>query len=403
MVRHYSPKSFFRNMPNALLARYFRTHRLLRDFDFTRMRERNPEPLFAEWVKLPADRRDSMDAEFQEIFALSCAKGTQAIIDEASYWIVTVEKRPLQPFIDWLSSLKNHYERAFQTFLRHRKYWKGAVNFFHADTLSYWRKRKNLPKVPAQTDNASLKQLASMISNYFHNTEGKGKNCLVEPFRRGDLDYFFAYPEDYSQRSIEWVGGQFKFRPHNPAFEIIFVYSEKEGTLDLHYQGDRKAVEPLQANFAEAILKQEELPADPTDTRVYDLDPLKHRDFAMQYEPGSGIEDVRITRMRLSSRIKQGDRIILEGDYKSNPDAVYDLLDGVSKGLPVHLYNVTRVEFAATVIVAADKPPKEIKFHVTHPNSCSLKYDEVDLLLRHMLERSGIELKEPTAVKDSNE
>ena len=71
-------------------------------------------------------------------------------------------------------------------------------------------------------------------------TEGRGKNCVVEPFRRGELDYFFAYPEDYSQQSIEWVNGEFDRRPHNPAFEVIYVYSQKEGSLDLNFRGSYK-------------------------------------------------------------------------------------------------------------------------------------------------------------------
>jgi hypothetical protein len=33
---------------------------------------------------------------------------------------------------------------------------------------------------------------------------------------------------------------------------------------------------------------------------------------------------------------------------------------------------------------------------ITHPNSCSLKYDDVDLKLRDMLADSGIEPREPT-------
>ena len=33
---------------------------------------------------------------------------------------------------------------------------------------------------------------------------------------------------------------------------------------------------------------------------------------------------------------------------------------------------------------------------ITHPNSCSLKYDDVDLKLREMLVASGIEPREPT-------
>jgi len=31
-------------------------------------------------------------------------------------------------------------------YLDHNACWKSATRFYHADTLSYWRKRKNLPK-----------------------------------------------------------------------------------------------------------------------------------------------------------------------------------------------------------------------------------------------------------------
>ena len=120
----------------------------------------------------------------------------------------------------------------------------------------------------------AFSNLPILIRNYFHHTEGRGKNCVVEPFRRGELDYFFAYPEDYSQQSIEWVNGEFGRRPHNPAFEVIYVYSQKEGSLDLNFRGSNKAIEPLQGMFAQAILKLDELPPDPKDERVYDLNPL---------------------------------------------------------------------------------------------------------------------------------
>ncbi|MEA3278356.1 MAG: hypothetical protein U9Q81_24295 [Pseudomonadota bacterium] len=402
MARHYNTKKFFRQSPNALLARYFKRHRVLRDFDFTKLKEGNPDPLFAAWLGLPEKQRAKMEADFQAIFALSCEAGTKAIIDEARYWTVTVEGEPIEPFIDWISGLKNHYDRAFQTFLKHPKYWRGATNFHYADTLSWWRKRKGLPNVSAHSDKASLDQLAELISSYFH-AEGKGENCFVDPLRRNELDYFFAYPEDYSQRSNEWVHNQFKPRPHNPAFEIIFVYSEKEGSLDLHYRGDRKAMEPLQSFFCEAILKLGELPTDPEDTRVYDLNPLRQRDFAFQIEPGSAVQDIRITKLRLSSCLRKGDRVNLEADTKTDRHAIHDLMDQVAKGLPLKYYNVTRVDFAAEVIVNADKPAKNVPFHVTHPNSCSLKYDDTGRLLREMLKRSGIEPKEPDTSEDDAE
>jgi hypothetical protein len=50
---------------------------------------------------------------------------------------------------------------------------------------------------------------------------------------------------------------------------------------------------------------------------------------------------------------------------------------------------------AASVVTDEDKPPKKVTIRITYPNSCSLKYDEVGLKLRAMLEASGIEPKEP--------
>lgn len=393
MAKHYSTKDFFRQIPNALLSRYFQRKEVLRDFDFVSLKENKPDELFTAWLELPDLLRNEMDTEFRDIFEMSCEKGFRAIIDEAE-WQLKDRPDEYTSLIEKLSSLANHYERAMTTFLDHQGFWRGATRFYHADTLPYWRKRKNLGHRPAAVDDDSLRCLAGLIRNYFHHTEGRGKNCVVEPFRRGKLDYFFAYPEDYSQQSIEWVNGEFDRRPHNPAFEVIYVYSQQDGTLDLNFRGSYKAVEPLQGMFATAILKLEQLPPDPKDERVYDLNPLMQNSFNFSYDQGSGIENVTVKKLRLSSRIIKGDRITLEADTHYNPRAVYTLLEQVRKALPVHLYNVTQVELAASIAVEPDKPPKRVTVRLTHPNSCSLKYDEIGLRLRDMLEASGIELKE---------
>jgi hypothetical protein len=362
--------------------------------DFTSMKEGKPDELFNSWLALADGRRQGMDAELQEIFAMSCEKGFRAIMDEAS-WQLLGNRDDLTSFIETLSTLPNHYERAMITFLDHNAFWRGATRFYHADTLPYWRKRKNISNQAAAVDEASLQQLAGLIRSYFHHTEGRGKNCVVEPFHRRELDYFFAYPEDYSQRSIEWVNGEFDRRPHNPAFEVIYVYSQKESSLDLNSRGSRKSIEPLQGMFVQAILKLDEVPPDPRDERVYDLNPLLQKGFNFIYDPGSGIERVTVKKLRLSSRMKRGDRITLEADPSHNSDAVYDLLDQIKRSVRLSMYNVTQVELAASVVVDANKPVKTVTIRITHPNSCSLRYDELGLKLRAMLEASGIEPKEP--------
>ncbi len=394
MARNYSIRSFFRQMPNALLARYFQDRGLFDEVDFGAMKEGKPEELFTAWLALPEHQRNAMDAEFREIFEMSCDNGFKAIIDEAN-WHMEEDPEALKSFTEMLSALANHYERAMITYLDHNNLWKGATLFYHADMLPYWRKRKNLPHQSAAVDDPSIQQLVSLIRSYFHHTEGRGKNCIVESFRRGELDYFFAYPEDYSQQSIEWVNGEFDRRPHNPAFEVIYVYSQQDGSLDLNYRGPKKAVEPLQGMFTTAILKLNELPPDPKDERIYDLSPLLQKSFNFIYDVDSGIQEVTVKKLRLSSRVVKGDRITLEADTSDDRDAVYDLLDQIGKAIKLDMYNLTQAELRASVVVDAAKPPKGVTFRITYPNSCSLKYDEAGLKLRDMLEASGLEPKEP--------
>ena len=321
MARHYSTKDFFRQVPNVLLARYFEREGVLGEIDWATLNEVSPDSLFQAWLALPDDQRKGMDADFAEIFELSCEKGFRAIIDEAS-WHMKSRPEALTEFIGNLSRLPNHFHRAMITYLDHGQCWTGATRFYHADTLPYWRKRKNLPNKAAAVDDGSLQNLATALRKYFHHAEGRGNNCVVEPFRRGDRDYYFAYPEDYSQQSIEWVDGKFGRRPHNPAFEVVYVYSQEEGSLDLNFRGSHKAIEPLQGIFAVAILQLPELPPDPKDEWVYDLNSLRHKGFDFTYTVGSGIENVVVKKLRLSSKVKKGDRITLEADSVSNPGAV---------------------------------------------------------------------------------
>lgn len=400
MVGQYSTRSFFRHMPNALLARYFNERGLFGDIDFSAMKEGKPDELFEAWLVLPVNQRSNTDAAFRDIYEMSCEKGFLAIINEAE-WQMQETPDDLKAFVEKLSALSNHYERAMITFLDHNSFWKGATRFYHADSLPYWRKRKNMSHNKAAVDEASLNQLAESIRYYFHHTEGRGNNCVVEPFRRGNLDYYFAYPEDYSQQNIEWVDGEFDRRPHTPAFEIIYVYSQKESSLDLNIRGSKKAVEPLQGMFANAILKLDELPPDPKDERIYDLSLLLRKDFDFTYDVGSGIVEVMVKKLRLASLVKKGERITLEADPSQDSDAVYDLLDQIGGAIPLNMYNLTQVELSASVIVDPNKPAKQTSFRITYPNSCSLKYDEIGLKLRNMLALSGIEPKEP--VKSSKE
>ena len=118
MPRHYSTRDFFRQIPNVLLARYFQGRGLFGDLDFAAMKDGKPDELFAAWLALPDNQRNAMDAEFRDIFEMSCEKGFRAIIDEAT-WQMQEEPDAIMSFIEILLALSNHYERAMITHLDH--------------------------------------------------------------------------------------------------------------------------------------------------------------------------------------------------------------------------------------------------------------------------------------------
>jgi hypothetical protein len=85
-------------------------------------------------------------------------------------------------------------------------------------------------------------------------------------------------------------------------------------------------VPDLQAIFADTILKSE-LGPDEKDERVYDLNPVRSRQFQFVYGPESGIIDVAVKKLRLTVYGKMKKRIVLEADPTYNKHAVFDLLD----------------------------------------------------------------------------
>lgn len=393
MARQYQPRRFFRYAPNRLLHQYLTDRQVLGEVDFGALTETQVEPIYEAWLKLPEEARNEIEQDFQEIDELATEGGSKAILDEARWHG--------EDLAGEFAALSGFHEHAFWTFLERPKYWRGAVAFHRADTVpaSYWRKRKNLPRKPADVDPADIRKLEQNLSDYFHKMQGRGQNCKVDPYKRNDLDYFFAYPEDYAQASIEWEGKEFKRRPHHPAFEIIFVYSRNDGTLDIYMTGDRKPVPDLQAIFADAILKAE-LGPDEKDERVYDLDPLRSRHFQFSYGPESGITDVAVKKLRLKVHGKN-ERIVLEADPSHNKHAVFDLLDKVTKAIPMQQVAITQVGIKVTFTYNPSLRKASARtFDINWPNSCSLKHDGRDLIIRKLLADSGIEPKGP-AKEDS--
>ena len=380
MAAQYAHIQFFRRVPAEYLKQYFES-KSIKLGDFKTLNK--PELLFAAFLRLSEEQQSNIETDFQDINAMAGECGVRALVDEARF-------HGDDAFTETIAVIDGFHGKAMWAFLEKKDYWLGASMFLHADNVSasYWKKRNDLPNTQPHVEEDDIEILAKAISHFFYEKEARGRNCKVEPYRRGNKEYFFAYPEDFGQSGVEWESDTLRTRSRHPAFEIIFVYCEEAGSLDIYAPKNTKAVPNLQRIFVQSILKLDVLPDGKVDERVYDLRPLEDSNFEFQIEPESGIKSIVVTQIRLNLKNGNKKRITLEADTKNNAKAVYDLL----KQLELPAYDITQVRLKATLEpTAGSKRAKTRTFNITYPNSCALNYEGNDGVIRDMLAKSGIE------------
>ncbi len=395
MAGQYSHLQFFRHTPNALLGRYFHEkHGVLQEIAFDKLKEAEVDPIFQGFTSLPEDKQAQIEAECQDIDAMACQGGVKALADEADFHQDTA-------FPVAISNIDGFHAAVMWAFLDHTSYWAGATLFLQADNISesLWKKRNDLPHLPPHVEDEDRERLAKAISHHFHTKEGRGRNCKVEIFRRHEKEYFFAYPEDFAQSGMEWVRDSLSSRALHPAFEIIFVYSRAEGSLDIYAPRNTTAVPELQQIFAKVILKLDELNEFEGDNRVYALDGLADRDFVFKYPTDCGITNVTVRLLRLSLKTGKKHRVTVEVDPAGEPKSVYDLLDKINAP-PFH---VTQAEIKVTFAPTPGTRGRTRSFKISYPNWCGLRHDGRDLIIRKMLTDSGIEPMEPETDEEGSD
>jgi hypothetical protein len=399
MARHYSPRDFLRLAPNALLARYFHQRKLLTDLDIRALPETEVDPIFVAWMALPPEQAAEVNSDFELVTALADEQGVQAILDEADYHHLDLT--------DAFESMPGFFDKALWTFLEHRGVAEIAHRFCEAERFpaSYWvRRREGVLGTEPRDDADARAKLGEALASYFRLKQGRGRECLVEVYRRGTKLYYFAFPEDYAQTSLEYTGTKkLERRAHRPIFELVFVCDPQLGTLDTFLRGRKEARLEIETIFSRVILGGE---LDPwTDDRLYNLNAFKLRSLKFVYDPASAIQDVRVKLLRLSLIGGGSRRVVVEADPSADRGAVYDLLeelfdcsdDGSRGRLPLALANVTRVGVLVSFSPGGRRGRHTKTFYLTYPNGCTLGHDGRDAVLRQMLIDSTIETLKPAA------
>ena len=159
MAGQYSHRQFFRKVPNQQLADYFASRQTSLSLDWDAINEAAVDEIFAAFSGLTEEQQGVMEAEFQDVNALACEAGIQALLDEASF-------HQDESFADELAAIDGLHAKVMWVLLSKPTYWRGATMFLHADNVSFsfWKKRNDLPDVPPNVDEADIQQLADGIS-----------------------------------------------------------------------------------------------------------------------------------------------------------------------------------------------------------------------------------------------
>ncbi|MEZ6104798.1 MAG: hypothetical protein R3B96_01455 [Pirellulaceae bacterium] len=143
--RQFSIPTVLRMVPNELLGQVFERlgHGGL-GIDWKELKEREIEPVLRTINALPRCQRMAIETTLRSLFELGCETGIQAIIEAAI--------RCGEP--DLTQSMPRQvgpYAKAAWSWLHRREAFDKAVIIHQVDHLTWWRKRRDLPRVQPDT------------------------------------------------------------------------------------------------------------------------------------------------------------------------------------------------------------------------------------------------------------
>jgi hypothetical protein len=363
--RQFSLHSVLRLVPNPLLRELF-VNLGHPDFDpgWLQLKEREIRPIVDYLESLPPDKRDEIEGALRSAAELASDRGMESLIEACS---ICGESSLAEQLPDYLSV----WGRAMFMWLRHRTVFDTAQIIFQVDHMAWWRKRSDLPRNLPDCSPAAISQLQGDISALLK-AQGRGKDCTVELFRRGEVDYFCAFPDDFVQNVLvhdeDHMLSPATFRR---TLQIVFAYDRRDGSLETCAKLAKPIKEQLEVVFAKAILHWD-LDAYDSDA-AYELDQLKDAWFDLATDPADQLQ-VRIRKLRLSGK-HCGRRVLIEVDDSDPTDHIHKAIEECVdlKSSPLSEWHATLATFCFEFLPKHGRKPGRQSFDVGYPRSCSLR------------------------------
>lgn len=371
MAKPFDPRKVLKHISNCLLREFFTRRGELADVPWDDLTEHKIEPIFDAWQALDEASKMQVQIILRDIHELADHRGRAVLAEEI---LLRCPERAKE-----FEAQASKADNAMWVYLHVPEAFEEAAMFARADALAagrYWKRRNSVPKKRIVVDRAMRDALAEALTSFYGPAQMRGRFCHVVHYRRsGGADYFFAYLDDYPDKRLvfDGDGDEPTVRADRYAFENVFVYNGDEGSMELFAQGGKKVWEPLQAAFCKAVLGEDVDPADPL-RPSFRLDHLLTPDSPLPTDPQDGVEEARITRLRLAPH-GSGGYIEIKADPKAHPNDIYRKMQRwLNAGIITP--NGTRVLQATFHLkFRHDGPGRQptLTFDVLVPYSCNLK------------------------------
>jgi hypothetical protein len=395
MAKQYSTNGFLQSIDDySYVEQYFR-NRSINDFSYTKntdkkAKKQNDEQAIKNITDIIAkkdeDTQQEIERDFSDINKLSDDKGIDNLLNEA-------KDQNVNPPVDAL--VQNGHDVSFWFFNNHKKVFDeaSAVQEF---LTSGW-KRVPVPSKSVDIVEKSKDALADALRAYYQKKDaGLGKGCLIDVYQKKDRVYVVAY---VSARGVNDVipdennDKKLKKSTRRESIEIYYLYlqgDEKDGgELEIKTKGGFTTQKELLEVFSLSVLKHT---LDDTKQK-YDLDLLKDKNFALNYDTEDEVEgwwlkglDLRTPdgQTKISITIKDESRVGSETMWQKLNDL---LLANKMSSLRLNRADM-KIKFKPT-----KKHPKGTKtFYITWKDTSSLNdIDDLDIKAGKVLKKSKID------------
>ncbi len=371
MAKPFDPRKVLKHIANPLLREFFTRRGELLDVPWDELTEHKIEPVFEGWQALDEASKTQVQIILRDIHELADHRGRAVLAEEI---LLRCPERARD-----FEAQASKADNAMWVYLHVPEAFEEAALFARADALAagrYWNRRNCLPKKQLVVDQSMCDGLAAALTSFYGPAQMRGRFCQVAHYRRsGGADYFFAYLDDYPDKHLVFDddSSQPIVRSDRYAFENVFVYNAGDGSMEVFAQGGKKVWEPLQSAFCRAVLDENVDPSDPL-RPSFRLDHLLTPNFPLPTDPRDGVEEARITRLRLAPR-GSGGYIEIKADPKGHRNDIYRKIERWLKAecIPVDGTRVLQATFHLKFQHDGRGRQPTLTFDVSVPNSSNLK------------------------------